>query len=80
LWISQIASLMTECWSQCPMKRPAFQELERRLEGLDPGDAVSAVWTKCLRVDNATRVLNAMSRSEDARLYREWNDLLSTDC
>ncbi len=53
---------MTECWAQCPLKRPAFHELERRLEGLEPADAVSAVWAKCLRVDGAARMLNAMSR------------------
>ena len=55
-------SIMTECWSQSPLKRPAFHELERRLEGLDPCEAVSAVWAKSLRVDGTTRVLHAISR------------------
>jgi hypothetical protein len=58
----QVISIMTECWSHSPQKRPAFHELERRLEDLDPCDAVSSVWAKSLRVDGTTRVLNAMSR------------------
>jgi hypothetical protein len=58
----QVMSIMTECWSQSPLKRPAFHELERRLEGLDPCDAVSAVWVKSLRVDGTKHMLKAMSR------------------
>ncbi len=58
----QVMSIMTECWSHSPHTRPAFHELERRLENLHPCDAVSSAWAKSLRVDGTTRVLNAMSR------------------
>lgn len=34
---SSLALLMQECWHQKPACRPSFEEIEKRLEGLDDG-------------------------------------------
>jgi hypothetical protein len=53
---------MTECWAQDPVQRPPSHELERRLQGLDPSEAVSTAWIKSLRLDSGVLVRSAMTK------------------
>ncbi len=46
-------SMMLECWAGEAARRPPLSELERRLDGADPADAVSAAWVKSVRPAHA---------------------------
>ena len=42
-------SIMMECLGGDAERRPPLAELERRLGGLEPADAVSTAWVKSVR-------------------------------